>query len=241
MTGMSGGKSWFLRGLRNGVPIMLGYLAVSFALGITARNAGLNWLQAGLASLLNNASAGEYAGFKVIGERSGLVEAAVMTLIANARYLLMSCAFSQKLAQSTSLSKRLLLGFTVTDEIFGCSMAVDGFLEPAYPYGMFAIATAGWTSGTILGVIVGNALPPRLISALSVGLFGMFLAVIIPKARQSRTVLVLVALSMALSWACSVLPGISSLSSGMRVIILTVLLSAGAAVIRPVRGDTDEP
>ena len=238
---MSRGRSWFLRGIRNGVPIMLGYLAVSFALGITARNAGLNWLEAGLASLLNNASAGEYAGFRVIREQAGLWEAALMTLIANARYLLMSCAFSQKLSENTPLSKRLLLGFTVTDEIFGVSMAVDGFLDPMYTYGLFVIATAGWTGGTMLGVLVGNILPGRLVSALSVGLFGMFLAVIIPKARQSRTVLALVILSMALSWACSVLPGIRGLSSGMRVILLTVLLSAGAALICPVREDDNEP
>ena len=231
---MAEDRSWFLRGIRNGVPIMLGYLAVAFALGITARNAGLNWLQAGLASLLNNASAGEYAGFKVISERSGLWEAALMTLIANARYLLMSAALSQKLSPRTSLSQRLALGFTVTDEIFGVSMAVDGFLNPMYTYGLFVIATSGWTTGTILGVLVGNILPARLVSALSVGLFGMFLAIIVPKARQSRTVLVLVLLAMLLSWACSVLPGISALSSGMRVILLTVVLSAAAAVIRPV-------
>ena len=236
---MAKGSSWFLRGLRNGVPIMLGYLAVSFALGITARNIGLTWLEAGLASLLNNASAGEYAGFRVIGENAGLWEAALMTLIANARYLLMSCALSQKLRQDTPLSRRLLLGFTVTDEIFGVSMAADGFLDPMYSYGLFCIATSGWTGGTILGVIVGNALPRRLVSALSVGLFGMFLAVIMPKARQSRTVLCLVVLSMGLSWAFSVLPGVRALSSGMRVILLTVLLSAGAALLRPVREEDD--
>ena len=237
---MASGKSWFFRGIRNGVPIMLGYLAVSFALGITARNAGLNWLQAGLASLLNNASAGEYAGFKVIAERSGLWEAALMTLIANARYLLMSCAFSQKLSPETPLSRRLGLGFTVTDEIFGVSMAVDGFLDPMYTFGLFVIATSGWTSGTILGVLVGNVLPARLISALSVGLFGMFLAVIVPKARENRTVLLLVILSMAASWGCSVLPGVRTLSSGMRVILLTVVLSAGAALLRPVKEERHE-
>ena len=237
---MASGKSWFFRGIRNGVPIMLGYLAVSFALGITARNAGLNWLQAGLASLLNNASAGEYAGFKVIAEKSGLWEAALMTLIANARYLLMSCAFSQKLSPETPLSRRLGLGFTVTDEIFGVSMAVDGFLDPMYTFGLFMIATSGWTSGTILGVLVGNVLPARLISALSVGLFGMFLAVIVPKARENRTVLLLVILSMAASWGCSVLPGVRTLSSGMRVILLTVVLSAGAALLRPVKEERHE-
>ncbi len=232
----------FQLGIRHGIPIMLGYLAVSFALGISARNAGLNALQAGVASLTNMASAGEYAGFQVIRERSGLAEAALMTLIANARYLLMSCALSQKLAEDLRAPHRLLLGMTVTDEMFALSVAQPGKLNPWYPYGMFTVSATGWTLGTVLGVIVGNALPQRLVSALSVSLFGMFLAAIVPKAKTDRTVLVLIAVSMALSGLASVLPGIGGWSSGMRVILLTVLIAGTAAVIRPVREENaDEP
>ncbi len=225
----------FSLGLSHGIPIMLGYLAVSFALGITARNAGLSAVQAGIASLTNMASAGEYAGFQVIRERSGLVEAALMTLIANARYLLMSCALSQKLASDLKTRHRLLLGMTVTDEMFALSVAQPGKLNPWYPYGMFTVAAAGWTAGTMLGVVVGNALPARIVGALSVSLFGMFLAAIIPQARKNRFILGLIVVSMGLSGLCAILPGISSLSSGMRVILLTVLLSTGAALIRPVK------
>ena len=225
-------------GLRHGIPIMLGYLAVSFALGISARNAGLSVIQAGIASLTNMASAGEYAGFQVIRERSGLMEAALMTLVANARYLLMSCALSQKLASDLRTPHRLLLGMTVTDEMFALSVAQPGMLDPWYPYGMFTVSAAGWTAGTMLGVVVGNALPARLVSALSVSLFGMFLAAIVPKARKDRTILCLLLVSMALSGLCAVLPGIRNWSSGMRVILLTVLISAGAALIRPVEGET---
>ena len=227
----------FRLGLRHGIPIMLGYLAVSFALGISARNAGLSVIQAGIASLTNMASAGEYAGFQVIRERSGLIEAALMTLIANARYLLMSCALSQKLAPDLRTPHRLLLGMTVTDEMFALSVACQGMLNPWYPYGMFAVSATGWTVGTMLGVVVGNALPAKLVSALSVSLFGMFLAAIVPKARENRFVRVLILVSMALSGLCSVLPVIGSLSSGMRVILLTVLISAVAALVRPVDGE----
>ncbi len=229
----------FRLGLRHGIPIMLGYLAVSFALGISARNAGLNVIQAGVASLTNMASAGEYAGFQVIREHGSLIEIALMTLIANARYLLMSCALSQKLAPDLRTPHRLLLGMTVTDEMFALSIASPGMLNPWYPYGMFAVSATGWTAGTMLGVVVGNALPARLVSALSVSLFGMFLAAIVPKARQDRFIRAVILTSMALSGLCAVLPGVKTLSSGMRVILLTVTVSAAAALIRPVEEAAD--
>lgn len=230
-------QSWFLRGVRDGLPIGLGYMAVAFTLGIAARNAGLTAFQATLASLLNNASAGEYAGFKVIEENAGYLAMAMMILIANARYLLMSCALAQKISPKTGLIHRLLVGFEVTDEVFGISVAVPGMLNPWYTYGAMTMAVPGWAIGTCLGVIMGNALPASVVSALSVGLFGMFIAIIVPPMRKSRVLAGLVPLSMAASFALSRLEPFASMSSGMRVIILTVALSAGAAIFFPVKED----
>lgn len=230
-------KSWFLSGMRDGVPIMLGYAAVSFTLGIAARNAGLTAFQAFLASLLNNASAGEKAGFTVIEAQEGYLVMAIMILIANARYLLMSCALSQKISPKTGLLPRLIIGFEVTDEIFGVQMALPGMIDPWYTYGVISMALPGWSLGTYFGVIMGNALPARVVSALSVGLYGMFLAVIIPPARKSRIIAGLVLISMAASYAFSRLPGLCMISPGMRIIFLTVLISAAAAALFPV---TDE-
>ena len=122
-------KTWYLRGLRDGMPIMLGYAAVGFTLGIAARNAGLTAFQAGLASLLNNASAGEKAGFTVIEHNEGYLAMAIMMLIINARYLLMSCSLSQKISPKTGLIPRLIIGFEVTDEIFGVQMNVPGMIN----------------------------------------------------------------------------------------------------------------
>ncbi len=233
----SNDREAFQLGIRHGIPIMLGYFAVSFALGISARNAGLSILQAGVASLTNMASAGEYAGFQVIRESSGLLAAALMTLIANARYLLMSCALSQKLFPGIRTPHRFLLGMTVTDEMFALSVAQPGWLNPWYPYGMLTVSATGWTAGTMLGVAVGNALPERIVSALSVSLFGMFLASIVPKARESRFILGLITVSMALSGLCAWVPGLRDLPCGTRVIALTVLISAAAALLRPVSGE----
>ncbi len=221
-------------GIRDGMPVALGYLAVSFTLGIAARNAGLTAFQGFLASFLNNASAGEYAGFTVIAASAPLWEMALMTLVANARYLLMSCALSQKFAPDTPLQHRLLVGFDLTDELFGLAVARPGYLDPWYMYGAMLVALPGWSLGTAIGVLVGNILPMRAASALSVALYGMFLAIIIPPARKSRVVAGLVGFSFLLSFAASRLPLLAGISSGTRTIILTVALSALAAVLFPV-------
>ena len=236
---MESNQTCFRRGVRDGMPIALGYFAVAFTLGIAAKNAGFSAVQAMVESLTNNASAGEYAVFSLVSAGAGYWEVAVMTLVANARYLLMSCALSQKLAPETGLGHRMLVAFDVTDEIFGVSIAVPGRLNPFYTYGAMAVAIPGWALGTFLGVVVGNVLPLRLVSALSVGLYGMFLAIIVPPARESRVVLALVLLSFAASWAAASLPALAAVSSGVKTIVLTVAISLGAAVLFPVAEEAE--
>lgn len=222
--------------MRDGVPVALGYLAVSFSLGIMARGAGLSPFQGFLASLLNNASAGEYAGFTAIAADAAYAEVILVTLIANARYLLMSCALSQRISPETKWYHRLVIGFDVTDELFGLAVAQEGWLSPRYFYGAMSLPLLGWSSGTALGIIAGNILPGRIVTALSVALYGMFLAVIIPPSRKSRIVAGLVLVSFAASFAFSrLLPG---LSAGMRTIILTVALCAAAAILFPVKEES---
>lgn len=228
---------WYKKGIKDAIPICLGYFAVSFTLGIAAKNAGLTSFQAALASILNMASAGEFAGFTLIAALATYTEMAVTIFIINARYLLMSCALSQKIPQDTSLLKRLTLGLTITDEIFAISASVPEKLNIFYPFGAYCLAVPGWTLGTYLGVLMGNLLPDRIVSALSVGLYGMFLAIIIPPARKNKVIFWVVLISMILSYAFTYLPVVSQISSGMRIIILTVVIALGAALIFPVKED----
>ena len=230
----------FRQGMQDGVPISLGYFAVAFTLGIAARDAGFSPLQAMITSLLINASAGEFAGFTLIAAGAGYLEVAIMEAVANARYLLMSCAFSQKLGADTPMRHRLALGMTVTDEIFGVSIAVPGKLNPFYTYGVFSVASPGWALGTFLGVLVGNILPVRAVSALSVALYGMFLAVIIPPARKNKIIAGVIVVSFAASYAASNIPALASLSAGMRTIILTVAIALAAALLFPVKEGSDD-
>ena len=213
----------------------MGYFAVAIALGIAARSAGIGSIQAAVTSLLINASAGEYAGFSLIAVGASYIEVTVMEAVANARYLLMSASLSQKLDSTTKWWERLLLGFTVTDEIFGASIAVEGRLSPYFTYGTFVVATLGWTGGTFTGAVLGNVLSARLLSALAVGLYGMFISVFIPEAKKNKIVAVLVAVSFAASYAAEKLPFIGDISDGIRIIILTVVISLAAAIIFPVK------
>jgi predicted branched-subunit amino acid permease len=230
-------KKWFVKGLHDGIPIMLGYFAVSIALGISARNAGMIAPQATLASARIMASAGQYIGFTLIAASASYLEVMVMEAIANARYLLMSCALSQKLKPELPLRHRLLMGLWITDEIFGLSVSVEGWLNPYYIYGMAAVATPGWALGTLTGVVLGNVLPVRVVSALSVGLFGMFMSIFVPPARKDRVIAALVVISFAASYAFNALAWFDSISSGMKIIILTVVISLGAALLFPVEGE----
>lgn len=226
-------------GSRDGLPIALGYFAVSFTLGIAAKRAGLTAGQGFLASLLCNASAGEYAGFTLISAGAALWELAIMTLVVNARYLLMSTALSQKFAPGTPFIHRLLVGFDVTDELFGIAIARPGYLDPWYFYGAMLVAMPGWAFGTFFGVMAGNVLPTRLVSALSVALYGMFLAVIVPPAKKDRVVAAVIPLCFLASWGAAKLPGLASLSAGTRTILLTVVIAGAAALFFPVKDDEE--
>lgn len=228
-------KQCFLKGMRAGIPIAMGYFAVAIALGIAAMRAGVGIFAAAISSLLTNASAGEYIAFTLIAAGASYIELLTMEAVANARYLLMSASLSQKLQSGTSTLKRLLLGFTVTDEIFCVSMMQEGYLNPYFTYGVFVVATTGWTGGTLLGALMGDILPASIVTALGVGLYGMFISVFVPVAKRNKVVAFLVLVSFALSAAFEYLPYISTLSSGVRVIILTVAISLGAAIFFPVK------
>lgn len=232
-------KSVFLSGLKDGLPIGFGYFAVAFSLGVVAKNAGLSAFQGFLASALCSASAGEYVAFTLIAANASYIEVAIATFVANARYMLMSCALSQKAAPDMPFRHRPLSAMYITDELFGISIARNGVFNPYYHYGGSLTAVPLWALGTALGVIAGNVLSASIVSALSVALYGMFMAVFVPPAKKDRIIAVLVIISFILSFAASKIPFICNIAEGTRTIILTVIIAGAAALLFP-RKDADE-
>ena len=228
-----------LRGLRDGFPIGLGYFAVAFSLGITARGAGVSPLQGWIASILNHASAGEYALYSLIAANAAYWEVAAVIFVTNMRYLLMSAALSQKMPQEAGFLRRLMTGFCITDEIFGLGIAWPGTLSCLYLGTAFVLADVMWATGTTAGILAGSILPAEVVTALSVAIYGMFLAVIIPPARTERSLAWVIVIAAVISCLFYYLPMLSQLSSGWVIIICAVAASSFAALKWPVKEEEE--
>ena len=234
--------SEYFKGFRDGLPIGLGYLSVSFAFGITAVKMGIPVIVAILISMTCVTSAGQVAGITAIASGGGFIEIALAQLIINLRYSLMSLSLSQKLCRKYSLFHRLTTSFGVTDEVFAVASARTEKVTPPYMYGLITLPYIMWSAGTALGALLGGILPDFVTSALGIAIYGMFIAIVVPPARRFKGVLVVALMAAALSCAFKFLPFLDFLG-GFSVIICTVIAAAAGALIfpRPVEdGEADD-
>lgn len=228
-------RSEFINGIKDGIPICLGYFSVSMAFGISAVKGGIPAWAAVLTSLTNLTSAGQFAGVNIMLALGALIELAITTLIINMRYFLMSLSVSQKVDPSMKLWQRSLVSFGITDEVFAVSMRRTIPLTATYMAGLIITPVLGWTLGTAAGAIATSVMPQALSSAMGIALYGMFIAIVVPPARESRNVLVAVVVAIAASIVFSYAPLLKAVSSGWTIIIITVAVSALCATLFPVK------
>ena len=228
--------SEFLRGMHDAIPIGIGYLTASIGVGITCQRIGLTAPQGLLMSFLNNASAGEYAGLKVIEENGGLIALALMMVIANIRYLLMGASMSQHMDENMPIWQRLLVAFDLTDEMFALAISQPGNFAFTYYLGGMCVVIPGWSFGTVLGVLLGDMVSARLLSALAVLLYCMFITIVIPVGKRDFAVLGCIGISFVFGAFFHYVPIFDGISSGSKIIILTVVITTAAALIFP-RGE----
>lgn len=233
-------KANFLRGLQNGLPICLGYLSVSFTFGMMCTENGLPPWIAVLISMTNLTSAGQFAGTALMITGGSLIEIGITTFVINIRYLLMSLSLSQRIDPALSISKRLVMSFGVTDEIFGVSMQSRGQISAAYFIGLMVAPFWGWALGTLIGATAVSLLPAMVRSALGIAIYGMFLAVIIPPARTERALAWVIVIAAAISCIFYYVPILHYLSSGWVIIICSVVASSFAALKWPVQQTEEE-
>ena len=230
----------FKEGIRDGIPICLGYISVSVAFGMTAVLSGIPVWAAVVISLTNVTSAGQFAGINLLVAQGTYLELALTTLIINIRYFLMSLSVSQKVEENMGMGKRLAAAFGITDEIFAVSMQRKKRLSAPYMAGLILTPVLGWTGGTLIGATATSLMPPILSASLGIALYGMFIAIIIPPARIHRSVLYAVLLAVAASCCFYYLPGLKKLSGGWSIIIITVAVSALMAWKFPVSPEDEE-
>lgn len=237
---MSRTENNFFKGIRDGLPICLGYLSVSFAFGIFAVESGLTIWQVLLISMMNVTSAGQLAGVPIMCGGFPLAEMALTQLVINMRYALMSVSLSQKLGKNVRLFDRFVIAFMNTDEIFAVASSQFGLVGRKYLYGLILTPYLGWSGGTLLGAVAGNILPEIVTSALGIAIYGMFVAIVVPPAKKSRAVLGVAIVSAALSCCLKYIPIFSGISAGIAIIICAVVASAIFAVIKPIPDEKKE-
>ena len=225
----------FREGLRDGLPIALGYLTVAFGFGLTAVQAGLYPLTALILSLINETSAGQTAGLSVIAAHGTLIEMALTQFIINLRYALMSLSLSQKLDRSMTLPHRFAISYGITDEIFGVASSRKGEVGKWYFYGLISLPFIGWQAGTLFGALLGGVLPAMVSDVLGIAIYGMFLAIILPQAREDAACLKVILVAVAMSCCFRWIPVFRHISSGFVIIICAVAASALGAWLYPVK------
>lgn len=230
----------FKKGLINGIPIALGYISVSFTFGLQAVSGGLLWWEAALISLTNLTSAGQFAGLNIMINGGGFwIEMACTQLVINLRYALMSLSLTQKADKSVKGIHRWLISFGITDEIFAVSSGNKNEISNKYLYGLILLPMLGWTGGTFLGAAAGSILPPVVRDSLSIAIYGMFIAIIIPPAKKNYAILKVISISVLLSCMFKWVPVLNSVSSGFVIIICTITAAAVGAIFFPVKEEKE--
>lgn len=224
-------KKLFVKGMKDGIPIFLGYLSVSFGFGILAVKSGISAFFATLISLTNLTSAGQAAGVLIIASGGTIIEMILTQAVINVRYSLMAISLSQKLSEDFTVPKRLLLSYGITDEIFAVAASKPFLVTPEYMGGLISVSTVGWCVGTALGAVAGNIMPEAVTNAMGILLYGMFLAIIIPAARTELKILCVISVAAAVSLVFKFL--LPVVDGGFAIIISAVAASAFGALVFP--------
>ena len=221
-------------GFRDGIPLAVGYVVISFAVGFFASTAGLHWFEAFLVSALNLTSAGQIAAIPIIAAYGSLVELALTQVVINSRYVLMSISLSQRLGESVSLRDRFIIAFFNTDEIFAVACAKESMLGRKYLFSLVLFPYFGWALGTVAGAVLGGVLPSLLTAAMSVAIYAMFIAIVVPQAKEHVATVICVLSAVALSIAFEIVPLLKKMPRGMVIVIITVVLSTFFALVAPI-------
>lgn len=232
-------KQEFLQGIKDGLPIALGYFSVSMAFGLTVALSGLPIWSAVLISMTNLTSAGQFAGVNILLALGALTELALTTLIINLRYFLMSLSMSQRVEEKMSIWKRMMFSFAITDEVFAVSMQHKGILTSSYMAGLVLTPPIGWTLGTLTGAVLTSFMPPVLSSSMGIALYAMFIAIVIPPAREHKNVMIASLMAALMSVIFYYAPILKSISSGWSIIIITLAVSAAMAFFFPIADEEE--
>jgi len=227
--------NYYTYGLKKGIPIALGYLAVSFAFGVMCVNGGMTPLMSTIISFTNLTSAGQFAGVKLIFNVASYIEIALTVLLINLRYALMSLSLSQKINPKMNKLERLICSYGITDEIYAVAITESKEVNTKYLLGLTTLPLIGWTVGTLLGTLSADIFPERLLEAMNIALYAMFIAIIVPDCKKSKNVLIVSLIAIALSCIFEYVPYLNMIGLGFKTIIATIISCTIGALFFPIK------
>lgn len=230
----------FIYGLRKGLPIGLGYFAVSFSFGVSAVSYGITPLASIIISATNLSSAGQLAGVRLIFEHASYIELFLTVLLINIRYALMSISLSQKIQPDMLLYQRAVVGFGITDEIYALSITEVRKVTFRYMIGLILLPFLGWTIGTVAGVYLTDIMPIKLINAMGIALYAMFIAIIVPDAKKNYKIALVILIAIVISCIFYYVPYIKNIGLGFKIIISTSIASLVGAFLFPIEDNKKE-
>ncbi|MDY0341309.1 MAG: AzlC family ABC transporter permease, partial [Coriobacteriia bacterium] len=180
----------FVRGLRLGLPIFLGYAPIGAAFGIVARGLGFSALQAIVCSGTALAGAGQLIALQLLGAGASAAAIVFTTAIVNLRYVLFGAALSQHLT-GMSLRQQAFLAFTLTDETFAVNIddSRRGLADFASMAGVGVIAWSGWIAGTAAGAVLAGAIGDPTRFGVQFAMPAMFTALLVAQAEDRTHVI----------------------------------------------------
>ncbi len=226
----------FTNGLKSGLPIGVGYLSVSFTFGIIAVKYGLTWWEALIISMLTVTSAGQFAGITMMTSPGHYLEMLVSQCTINVRYSFMSISLSQKVNERFKGIWRFIFGFMITDEIFAVASSKKE-VSRSFFAGLCVLPYLGWSLGTLIGALLGNILPHALMSALGLAIYGMFVAIVVPDMKKSRSITTVVIIALALSFLFTYTPALKNISAGLSISICAIIAASAGAFLFPIDDD----
>ncbi len=211
----------FSKGVRTGLPVAIGYMPIATAFGALAIKANLSPQETVLMSACVFAGASQFMAITMMLQSADGIQIVIATLFINLRHLVMSMAVHH-VVQSPNRLWRALLSFGITDETFALltlqKTRTKTDSSPFFAAGLIGIAYSSWVAGTAFGSLGSRIIPLSISAAMTIGLYAMFIGLVMPHVRRSVRVACITGISMTLNTVLAPM-----MDSGWAIVISTIL------------------
>ncbi|MCK5197707.1 MAG: AzlC family ABC transporter permease, partial [Spirochaetales bacterium] len=169
------------------------------------------------------AGASQFMALNMIISGTPFMSIVAATFLVNFRHFIMSASLGSRLVKPRRWQVPFI-AFGVTDETFSVVMAREGKLPSVYVWVVSFCAYISWGSGTAAGFLLGAFIPDALGSSLGMGLYVLFMSLLIPEIKKGRKALLVALTAAVLNTLFGYIPFIGSSWSLVCAVVVSALL-----------------